>query len=133
MKKRKKLPSMRSLEKKLDDVFSQFIKRRESMGHYALCFTCNKRMSVELVNGRIKSEAQCGHFVKRQHRSLRWEPLNAQIQCPRCNMYGGAQDEFAARIVDKYGAGILSWLLIRKHETVRHTRADLEKMIDTFK
>ena len=122
--KRRKLPPLKSLEKKLDRVFSEYIRRRDAdEGGTTQCFTCGRLM-------HWKHEAQAGHWVKRQHRATRWHPMNVQPQCAGCNLYkSGAMDEFAGALLNKHGAETIDELLRLKHEPVKHTRADLETMI----
>lgn len=124
----RKLP-LRSLEKKLDRVFSEFIRKRHAdAGGYVKCVTCQKFMYWE------KSGAQAGHFIKRQHRATRWRPTNCHVQCIGCNTYrGGMQDEYAKFIVDTYGVAEFNDLMVAKHRVVKYTRADIEKMIEIYK
>ena len=125
MKRRKLLP-LRSLEKKLDRVFSEYIRKRDAdAGGTVSCVTCGKLMHWK--------DCHASHFVKRQHRSTRWDERNVHAQCSRENVFmGGSQDEMAEYIVKKYGRETLSELLAMKHQPVKHTRADLEKMIEEF-
>lgn len=125
MKRRKLLP-LKSLEKKLDRVFSEYIRKRDAdEGGTVSCVTCGKLMHWK--------ECHASHFVKRQHRSVRWDERNVHAQCSRENVFmGGSQDEMAEYIVKKYGRETLSELLEKKHQPTKHTRADLEKMIQEF-
>lgn len=112
-------PSIKSLRNKLDRVFSEYIRGRDAGKP---CITCGKMVPL-----------QCGHFIKRQHLATRWDERNCAGQCVRCNLYlGGAQDEFAAAIVQKYGVSVLAQLLAKKHVTVKMTRSDYETMISKY-
>lgn len=124
---RKKLPSIPHLEKRLDKIFSVYIRRRTAdEGGTVSCVTCRRLL--------FWKEAHCGHFVKRQHRALRWRPTNCAVQCPQCNLYkGGAQDEYAKFIIQTYGLAEFNDLMESKHKVVKHTRADLEAMIEKYK
>lgn len=125
MKRRKLLP-MKSLEKKLDRVFSEYIRRRDAdEGGTVSCVTCGRLM--------FWRDSQCGHYIKRQHRSVRWDERNAGAQCPADNLYkSGAMDEFAGYIIKRYGVDTHDDLLKLKHQPTKHSRADLEKMIQEF-
>lgn len=125
-RKRKKLPTFKSLETKLDRVFSEYIRRRDAdEGGTAVCCSCGK-----LAFWR---DLQCGHWIKRQHRSTRWDDRNCAAQCGGCNLYkSGAMDEFAGYLLQKYGKETVEELLALKRKTVKHTRADLEEMIEHF-
>ena len=126
-KKRTKTASMKSLRDKLDRVFSQFIRLRDSDENGTVaCVTC----------GALKhwKEVHAGHFIKRQHMSVRWDPRNCAGQCCKCNLYmGGQQDVFAMVILRKHGADVLSELLSMKHEPRKFSRYELEAMIIEFK
>ena len=52
------------LIKKLDAIFSIYIRRRYAINDIAECFTCGKKMHWK--------DAQCGHHCKRQYMSTRF-------------------------------------------------------------
>ncbi len=122
----RKLP-LRSLEKKLDRVFSEFIRKRHAdEGGTVQCVTCRTL--------KFWKEAHAGHFVKRQHRATRWRPTNCHPQCVSCNAYrGGMQDEYAKFILETYGVAEFNDLMAAKHQVMKYTRNDLEQMIATYK
>lgn len=123
---RKKLLPLKSLEKKLDRVFSEYIRRRDANeGGTVSCVTCGKLMHWK--------ECHASHFVKRQHRSTRWDERNVHAQCPRENVYmGGSQDLMAGYILDKYGIAVLEELLELRERIVKYTRQDLIDLIEHF-
>lgn len=117
--------SLSSLEKKADRAFSEYIRLRDSDGNTGACVTCGK-----LLYWR---DAHCGHFIKRQHRSVRWDERNAALQGPECNTYrGGMQDEFAKAIIRRYGLDVFNELMSLKHQAKKHTRSDLEELISHY-
>ena len=124
--KRRKLPTLKSLEKKLDRVFSEYIRKRDAdEGGTVACVTCGKLF--------FWRDIQAGHWVKRGHRAVRWDERNVYPQCPRDNKWlNGAQDEMAAHIIRKHGAETIDELLRLKKTVVKHTRADLEAMIERY-
>jgi hypothetical protein len=88
-----------ALKKKLDIVFSKYIRKRDEGKP---CITCGKPWD---------STAQCGHVFSRRHLSTRWEERNANSQCCGCNMFeGGRQYEHALATDKKWGVGIASTL-----------------------
>jgi len=119
--------SLSSLEKKLDRVFSEYIRLRDAdKGGTVQCVTCKKLM--------FWKDSHAGHFVKRQHRSLRWNELNAHPQCVACNTYqGGRQDDYAAYIIKRYGVNAFNKLVEMKYQIAKFSRADLMEMIERFK
>jgi 5-methylcytosine-specific restriction endonuclease McrA len=126
MAKRKKLKSFSSLENKLDRLFSIFIRKRDAdEGGTVSCVTCRRLLHW--------TESDAGHFVKRQHRAVRWEPCNAAPQCKRCNRYmGGRQDDFASYLMQRYGREVFDELMSKKYLVVKHSRAELEQMIERY-
>lgn len=122
--RRRKLLPIKSLEKKLDRLTSELVRRRDAdEGGTVRCVTCNKLMHWR--------ESQCGHWVKRQHRGTRWHLRNVAPQCAGCNMFkSGAMDEFALYLLNRYGQETIEELMRLKHTPTKHTRADLEAMIE---
>lgn len=120
--------SLSALEKKLDRIFSEWVRRRAAdEGGTVECVTCGKLMHWK--------ESHAGHFIKRQHRGggLRHHPLNVHVQCVRCNVYmGGQQDEYAAYILRKYGAETLDELMRIKHIISKPDRSFLEEQISRY-
>jgi 5-methylcytosine-specific restriction endonuclease McrA len=124
--KRKKLKSLSSLENKLDRVFSTYIRKRDAdEGGTIACVTCGRLLHWQ--------ECDAGHFVKRQHRSLRWHEANAAPQCKKCNRFqGGRQDDFAKHIIERYGKSTFDDLMAKKYEVKKFSRADLQEMIERY-
>jgi hypothetical protein len=124
--RRKKTDTTRALVNKLDRIFSRFtrMKHADNDGQVS-CVTCGKQDHWKNVHA--------GHFVKRQHMSLRWDERNVMPQCCKCNLYmGGRQDDYAAYIVNEYGHATFADLIAKKHETKKWTRPELEELIATY-
>jgi hypothetical protein len=66
------------LVKKLDKVFSAYIRLRDAMPNG--CFRC-------ISCGQIKrfEQGDCGHYYSRTHMATRWEPDNCHMECRMCN------------------------------------------------
>lgn len=123
----KKKPSLSSLENKLDTLVSLYVRQSAAdEGGTVRCVTCPKILHWK--------ESQCGHWVKRQHRAVRWDRRNVAPQCRRCNHFlDGAQDEFAQHIVAEHGVNVLDELLRLKHTVFKVTRPFLEEQIQAYK
>lgn len=121
----RKLP-LRSLEKKLDKLFSIYTRRKYAdQGGTVRCCTCPKLM--------FWKEADCGHWIKRQHRSTRWDERNVGPQCQRCNHFmGGCQDEFAQHIIAEHGLAAFNDLLALKHKVFKPNRDWYETKISEY-
>ena len=117
-------PSTASLRRKLDKVFSEFIRRRDCLPNgIGTCITCGKQRIL-----------QAGHFVPRQHRSTRWHPENVWGQCAACNCWGhGEQAEFYLALVRRLGQSKVDELMRLKRQTVKFNREDYETMLEKFK
>ena len=60
-------------KKKLDSVFSRYIREKYEKDGKVPCYTCPHIGTVKTM--------QCGHFVPRQHMSTRWDEDNCRPQC----------------------------------------------------
>jgi len=115
------------LKKKLDSLFSQYTRLRNAdhLGRVK-CFTCG----VE----KHWKEQQAGHFQSRSHHSTRWDEVNVQVQCVKCNMFRqGEQYKFGMYLDQKYGEGTAEELEIRSKTIVKLNRTDYEEAIERYK
>ena len=65
--------SRKNIVKKLDTVFSQYIRLRYADNYIVECYTCGIKNHYKKMH--------CGHFMSRKHYSTRWDELNCQVQC----------------------------------------------------
>jgi len=112
---------------KLDRIFSEFIRLRDSnKDGYFMCISCGK-----LVHWK---EGDCGHFINRQHMSLRFSEKNCNGQCRSCNRWDeGNNIGYMRGLVKKYGASIIDELYVKKHHTSKLTDFEAKTMIDYYK
>lgn len=109
-------------KKKLDQVFSQYIRARDQH----ICFTCSKSMESK--------NSQCGHFVPRQYLSVRYDERNCHAQCYACNLlYNGQPSAYAARLTRDYGSGIIEELEERRHTPVKLNADWYVSMIEVYR
>jgi hypothetical protein len=121
-KPKRRKPSPTKLKKKLDTVFSLWIKNRDNW----TCITCGKF-------SRDPQKMNAGHYISRRHHSVRWNEKNVNAQCAGCNCFrGGNLDVYALRLQEKYGDGILKELNQLKNQVRRWGRAELEKLIKKY-
>ena len=114
------------LVKKLDTVFSIYIRRKESVNEVATCFTCGKQDHWKKL--------QNGHFQSRKHYSTRWDEVNCQVQCAGCNVFRyGEQYKFSLGLDQKYGEGTAEMLLIRAKQVFKISDFELEDLIKKYK
>ena len=122
--KRKKL-SRGKIVKKLDSIFSQYIRRRDVKENIAECFTCGKKDDWKRL--------QCGHFQSRRFYSTRWDETNCQVQCAGCNVFRfGEQFKFSVNLDNKFGEGTSQSLEVKAREIVKIPTFELEDMIKHY-
>ena len=111
------------LVKKLDKVFSIYIRRRPcDENGYANCFTCGKRHHWK--------EVDAGHFMSRAKMATRWNEDNVQFQCKRCNGFrSGEQYKFAQEL----GKDLSDDLVFRSNQPARFSMEELRDKIEYFK
>ena len=122
------MKTISKLKKELDKWFSLFIRLRDATDEGMVqCLTCGKV-------GHYKSGMQCGHFMSRRHHSTRWNELNCQVQCVKCNMFGqGEQYKFGLKLDAKWGEGTSEELQYEARQIVKITRHEYEEDISYYK
>src|SRR5210317_2659343 len=117
-----KKPSRKTLIKKLDTIFSIYIRRRYTKDNIAECVTCGKKDHWKKL--------QAGHFMSRKHYATRWDEENVEVQCQACNVFRyGEQYLFAKHLGEKKA----DELLAKSRQTVKFTDHDIQDMIDLYK
>lgn len=61
---------------KLDRVFSEYIRKRDTKDGYFICISCGRRLPY--------GQADCGHYINRRHLATRWDEENCNAQCRKC-------------------------------------------------
>jgi len=117
-----KKPTRSKLVKKLDVVFSQYIRLSNADNNgYCTCVTCNKKFHWK--------EIQAGHFMSRKHYSIRWDERNVKPQCVACNVYrAGEQYKYSLYL----GNNLSKTLLEESRELRKFTNTELEEMIADY-
>ncbi len=122
MPKTAKKPTRSKLVKKLDTVFSQYIRLSNAdKNGYCTCVTCNKTFHWKAI--------QAGHFMSRKHYSIRWDERNVKPQCVACNVYrAGEQYKYSIFL----GKELANDLYLQSKELVKFTNYELEDMINDY-
>ena len=117
-----KKPTRSKLVKKLDTVFSQYIRLSNADNNgYCTCVTCNKAF--------FWKEIQAGHFMSRKHYSIRWDERNVKTQCKSCNVFRwGEQYKYSLYLGEK----LSKTLLEESREVRKFTNIELEEMIADY-
>lgn len=118
--------SRKSIVKRLDTVFSLYIRLREANNEMVQCYTCDKI-------SHYKKGMQCGHFQSRKNYATRWDVDNCKVQCYACNvMRYGEQYKFGLKLDKECGKGTAEELLIKSKTTVKYSNDDLESLITYY-
>ena len=117
-----KKPTRSKLLKKLDTVFSQWVRLSNADNNKnCICVTCNKVF--------FWKEIQAGHFMSRKHYSTRWDKRNVFPQCVGCNVFKyGLAYEYSLFL----GSVVANELYLKSKETVKFTNYELEEMIKDY-
>lgn len=116
-----KKASRKTLVKKLDTIFSIYIRRRYAKDNISECVTCGKRDHWKNL--------QAGHFMSRKHYATRWNEDNVEVQCMGCNVYRyGEQYLFAKHL----GETKADALLVKSRQIQKFTDADLIDLIELY-
>ncbi|MFV0587397.1 recombination protein NinG [Bacteroides reticulotermitis] len=111
---------------KLDGVLSKFIRWRDSRPNASFrCISCGRVLPID--------QADCGHYINRQHMSTRFNEKNCNAQCHTCNRFnGGNLEGYRQGLIAKYGESIVSELESRKNELTKYSESDLKEMINHY-
>jgi len=117
----------KTLKRKLDDIFSKYIRLRDSNENGIFrCISCGKPVSWK--NG------DNGHFVNRQHMSLRYSEVNCNAQCRHCNRFDeGNNIGYQRGLIEKYGDEIINELEIAKYRSNSISDVEARIMINYYK
>ena len=116
-----KKPSRKTLVKKLDIIFSQYIRRRYAVNNIATCVTCGKKDHWKNL--------QAGHFMSRKHYATRWDPQNVEVQCAGCNVFRyGEQYKFGLYL----GKELAEELHMKSRLVAKFSDVDLQDMIEEY-
>jgi hypothetical protein len=119
--------TIKALEKRADDLFSQFVRRRDS--NYAgrvRCCTCGHV-------GHWK-EFDCGHYIQRKYLSVRYAEKNTGPQCRNCNRRkDGEQLRFCFYLERKYGKPAVEEIDRASHIVINDKREFLLEVIEKIK
>ena len=116
-----KSESVSSLKKKLDAVFSRFIRIRDK----GVCFTCGIQKDIK--------EMQAGHYISRSHNNTRYDEQNVHCQCVGCNIFkSGNMPAYALKLMEVYGPNILGVLEAKRRSIKQWTKDELKALIEKY-
>jgi hypothetical protein len=89
--------ALKDLVKRLDRVFSEYVRLNAADDNgYCTCITCGKVYHYKEIHN--------GHFIPRARMATRFNEMNCNPQCVRCNHFRhGEPDIYRQRLVEMYG------------------------------
>lgn len=125
-KKKEAKEKIPELIKKLDEVYSKWLRKERSIdGEIGQCYTCK---TFDLIKN-----LQCGHYISRKYFSVRWLFENTFIQCYNCNCrMSGNYRVFTDNLIKDFGKEYIDNLEHRKNNTVKYDRFFYEQMINHY-
>lgn len=112
--------------KKLDKVFSEYIRLRDSMGGYFRCISCGKIKPYE--------QADCGHYHSRTHMATRFDEDNCHAECRSCNRFSADHlIGYRKNLVLKIGQGRFDLLAFKASQTKKWSDFELKALIGHYK
>ena len=93
-----KLPSISKLIKACDAAASEKVRGLSGRTDrtFGTCYTCGKK--------KMKRKMDCGHFISRKWKAVRWNFDNMRPQCKGCNKYaGGEPQKFRRHLIAEIG------------------------------
>jgi len=122
---KKKKPNRKLVVKKLDAIFSQYIRLKNSTNGLATCVTCG--------DTKPWKEMQNGHFYSRSRYATRWDENNCNVQCMKDNIFlKGHYIAYTKYMLDKHGRDFVDDLEVRSKQLHKISTVELEEKIVEF-
>lgn len=123
----KKSSSKDALIKKLDKVFSAYIRLRDVMPNgYFVCISCGKIKHI--------SEGDCGHFYSRRHMATKFDEDNCHCECRGCNRADADHlHGYTENLVRKIGQARVDALKWKHNQFKSFSDYELQMMYDYYK
>ena len=113
--------------KKLDKIFSEYIRRRDADENgYVKCCTCPTVSHWK--------EMDCGHWMLRGNKGTRFDERNCHAQCRTCNTHeDGMYDEHSSYIMHKHGLNALSDLVYNARHESHFMQHEIDELVEIYK
>ena len=93
---------------------------------YCRCITCGKVL--------LPKEADCAHYLKRQHQATRFTEMNTGAQCGKCNRFEQGRDViFRQKLVEKYGEDRIAMMEMEARKPYKQTQYRLDYIAALYK
>ena len=124
--KRDTVPSLR---RKLDRVFSEYIRRRDanhSLSGAAKCCSCYRPFHWTIMDA--------GHYIKRGKAATRYDERNVHAQCHWCNRFqDGAMPGYTLFLIRRYGPDIIETLYEKSTQEHKWRVTELRAQVAEYK
>ena len=113
------------MRKRLDAVFSKYIRFRDCPDGIGYCITCGAKITP--------STCDAGHYISRRVTATRWNEINVNAQCVKCNRLNyGETKWYKEALIKRYGEDVVNRLEQRRNTIVHLTATDMENIIKHF-
>lgn len=126
MKKKPKAKTKGYWVRKLDDVFSRYIRQKyaDDFGMVS-CYTCGAKKHWK--------DMQNGHYISRGHMATRWDEENCRVQDAACNIFkGGNYVEYSHRLLKEIGEEALDRLMEKKKQIKQWSIKEIQELIKKY-
>jgi len=125
-KKKKKENNIPRLIKKLDTIFSRYIRKSSAdFRGNIVCPCCGKTFNWK--------EAQNMHYVGRSNRNTRFDERNCYAGCMGCNVFkNGNYPAYTAYLLSHYGQEWLQELIKDGNKSRKFTAQELKDLISNY-
>lgn len=114
------------IKNKLDRVFSEYIRKRDTSNGLFKCISCGKIKPAD--------QCDCGHYINRWHTSVRWNEDNAHGECRHCNRFDENHIlDYRRNLVNKIGEDRVLLLEAQKNKQTKMTDFEAEQLIRYYK
>ena len=120
-----KKPSIKTLKRKADEVFSKYIRLRDAHPDGTVeCYTCGRRGYWQ------KDGIQCGHGISGRGNFVRYLAEICRPQCYSCNVGKmGFYEVFIPKLQKEITPELYDQFVIESRKALKRTRQDYEDII----
>lgn len=132
MNKIKSKKGIRYWMKKADEIFSLYIRLRDTNEEgFGVCYTCGKKVFYKRNTLGLR-HGECGHYVSRVNKSLRYDETNCHIQCYYCNeQLRGNFIEYRKHLIKEFGEKVVEDMEFTQSDKI--TALQLEEIYELYK
>lgn len=111
----------------LDRIFSEYIRRRDADSNgYVRCISCGKVIHWK--------DSDCGHYINRRHNSVRYDEMNCNAQCRKCNRFDeGNIQGYRKGLIKKYGEKAVELLEMKKFNKCKLGKLEINALAEEYR